>query len=231
MGNSITRVLVEEHSESGGKVNGKKVEGEPIGANFGKEGEVADEDERANTPTREQEQVGSHDAVNSPAGSNDGNGGVGGGEDVDEVGKKAAEQVKEQETPRAAHIFNPPAVNPQRQHVTEQVQDAAVKKHVGQRRNSTTVCLLHGQAGDGAELVDKGLKFGNIAHDDHILEPHDEGVERDDGKGHKGPTGEAVGFDVVEGEHKLSRRSPASSACRLVMRFGEAYCRSSSIEG
>lgn len=106
---------------------------EPITQNDeSRDGEKEDYDEGKHPRSRIKDDIRTHDAGNGAAGAESGNGGVEIEDDVAQVRANSANEIEEKIGEMAEVILNVVAEDPEEEHVSADMEKAAVEEHAGQ---------------------------------------------------------------------------------------------------
>lgn len=119
----------EQDLDRGDNLDADKVQHNPDRPDPWPKRHKTDKNQRPDTPTRVQQQVGSHQTEDRSARANAGDTRVRLNQDKKNMSPCACQQIKSQEPPRTTGVFHTSPKNPERQHVSNQVKKAAVQKY------------------------------------------------------------------------------------------------------
>lgn len=158
---------------------GQELKQEPIAQDDERrDGNEENKDERQNTGAREKNNVGAHDSRDGAAGSERGKSRVKVENDVGEAGADAASEVEEKIGEVAEVVLHVVAEDPKEEHVSGDVQEAAMQEHAGEdgEEGGLDVSVaVEGQAdvrGDGGVGHDEGLIL--VGRERELIEKDDD---------------------------------------------------------
>ena len=113
----------------------KELKQEPVTQNDeGRNGDKENKDEREDLSSWVKNDVGPHDAGDGAAGSEGGQGRMVVEDDMREAGADAANEIEEKVGKMAEVVFHVVAEDPEEEHISSDVQKAAVHEHAGKNR-------------------------------------------------------------------------------------------------
>jgi hypothetical protein len=131
-----------------------------------------EEKEQSKNPrAREEQQIGTQNAGDSPARTNHGNFQVRVSDNLDYGSEKTTNKIEEEKTKMAKSVFNVVSENPKIQHVSEEVQETTMEEHGGKdrerkgdQRNNVEHLSMGDLIGNGPPLKNEALTFSKIQH-------------------------------------------------------------------